>query len=112
MEDMIMRFAPVIVAATGLMATIACAHAQDTGDIRAGRALAQRVCSECHAIGRSGGTSPNAYAPSFVTIASTPGMTGAALNFVLHNYHRRMPNLIFSDRQARAAIAYILSLKP
>jgi mono/diheme cytochrome c family protein len=106
-----MRFVPAVLAVATLIATVACAEAQDASDVRAGRALAQCVCAECHAIGRNGGRSPNPYAPSFVTIASTPGMTGAALNFILHNYHRRMPNFIFSDEQARGAIAYILSLK-
>ena len=32
-------------------------------------------------------------------------------SFILHNYHRRMPNFIFSDDRTRAAIAYILSLE-
>jgi mono/diheme cytochrome c family protein len=76
-----------------------------------GRLLARQVCAECHAVGTRTLRSPNPYAPSFVAIASTPGMTEAALNFILHNYHRRMPNFIFTDEQANAAITYILSLK-
>jgi cytochrome c2 len=29
-------------------------RAQELGDLRQGRALAQQVCSECHAVGRGG----------------------------------------------------------
>ena len=97
--------------ALGMAIAIAPVHAQSLDDLQRGRDMARQVCAECHAVGTRNLRSPNPYAPSFVSIASTPGMTGAALNFILHNYHRRMPNFIFDDVQTRAAIAYILSLK-
>src|SRR3974390_3314444 len=48
-------------------------HAQAVGDPRKGLALAQQVCSECHAIRR--GRSPNSQAPTFLELANAPGMT-------------------------------------
>jgi mono/diheme cytochrome c family protein len=106
-----MRFANLSLAVLGMAIVAAQSHAQSLDERQKGRLLAREVCAECHAVGTRNLRSPNSYAPSFVAIASTPGMTGAALNFILHNYHRRMPNFIFTDEQASAAIAYILSLK-
>jgi mono/diheme cytochrome c family protein len=86
-------------------------HAQESGDLQRGRALAQQVCAECHAVGTSDARSPNSLAPRFEAVAATPGMTGAALNAFLHTSHRAMPNLILTADQTNGIIAYILSLK-
>src|ERR1022692_3758282 len=86
-------------------------HAQDLSDLQKGRALAQQVCSECHAVGTADSRSPNVLAPGFEAVAATPGMTGAALNAFLHTSHRAMPNLELTPDQANGIIAYILSLK-
>jgi mono/diheme cytochrome c family protein len=107
-----MRFSILSLLAVGTMAiAVTQLYAQDAGDRRRGELFARQVCAECHAVGTRDLRSPNGYAPSFVSIASTPGMTEAALNYILHNYHRRMPNLILTDDQAREVIAYIISLK-
>jgi mono/diheme cytochrome c family protein len=86
-------------------------HAQEVGDLQQGRALAQQVCSECHAVGTADGRSPNVLAPRFEAVAATPGMTATALSVFLHTSHRAMPNLILTADQANGVIAYILSLK-
>ena len=86
-------------------------QAQELSDRQKGRILARQVCAECHAVRTRDARSPNSYAPSFVEIAAIPGMTGAALNFILHNYHQRMPNFVFNADQTNAIVAYILSLK-
>jgi len=86
-------------------------HAQELGDLQQGRALAQQVCSECHAVGTGSERSPNTLAPRFEAVAATPGMTATALNVFLHTSHRVMPNLILTTDQANGVIAYILSLK-
>jgi mono/diheme cytochrome c family protein len=86
-------------------------QAQELSAQQRGRNLARQVCSECHAIGPGEILSPNWNAPTFVAIASTPGMTEAALNFILHNSHRRMPNIILTPGQSNAIIAYVQSLK-
>jgi len=86
-------------------------QAQEAGDLQRGRALAQRVCAECHAVGTQDISSPNARSPSFVTVAATPGMTATALNVMLHTSHRSMPNIILTAEETNGIIAYILSLK-
>jgi mono/diheme cytochrome c family protein len=85
------------------------AYAQ--GDLQQGRALAQQVCAECHAVGPADALSPNARAPRFEAVAATPGMTATALNVFLHTSHRAMPNLILTADQTSGIIAYILSLQ-
>ncbi len=80
-------------------------------DVQKGRTMAQQVCAECHAVGERDARSPNSQSPTFVEIASTPGMTGAALNAALHTSHTSMPNLILTADQTNDVIAYILSLK-
>jgi mono/diheme cytochrome c family protein len=98
---------PIIIAAVA--AAAANAQAQQLSDWQRGRLLARQVCAECHAVERNQLRSRNARAPSFTSIASTPGMTATALNVFLHTSHRAMPNLILSDEETRGIIAYILS---
>jgi mono/diheme cytochrome c family protein len=92
-------------------AAVAPHQAYAQGDLQQGRALAQQVCAECHAVGIADARSPNALAPRFEAVAATPGMTGAALNAFLHTSHRAMPNLILTADQTNGIIAYILSLQ-
>jgi mono/diheme cytochrome c family protein len=87
------------------------AWAQNLGDVQQGRALANQVCSECHAVGPADSRSPNVLAPRFEAVAATPGMTAMALNAFLHTSHRAMPNLLLTADQTNGIIAYILSLK-
>ena len=94
-----------------LVAAAPHAQAQSSGDPQKGGALARRVCAECHAVVTRDTRSPNSQSPSFVEIASAPGMTAAALNAALHTSHTSMPNLILRAGQTRNIIAYILSLK-
>jgi mono/diheme cytochrome c family protein len=86
-------------------------HAQDASDVRLGRALALRVCAECHAVEATDVSSRNPLAPRFDAVAATPGMTSIALNAFLHTSHRSMPNIMLTSRQSSRVIAYILSLK-
>jgi len=89
------------------------AEAQEGGgDLQAGHALAQRVCSPCHAI------APDPHAqrmfeigPDFQTIADTPGMTATALNAFLLTSHPKMPNFILTRDGSADVIAYILNLR-
>jgi len=86
-------------------------QAQQLSQWQRGRNLARQVCAECHSVERRATRSPNSRSPTFVDVASTPGMTAAALNVILHTSHRYMPNIILNDEQSRAMITYILSLK-
>ena len=84
-------------------------HAQAVGDPQKGLALAQQVCSECHAIQR--GRSPSSQAPTFLELATAPGMTIAALSVALTTPHAGMPMFQLTAEQREDVIAYILSLR-
>jgi cytochrome c2 len=87
------------------------AAGQEIGHSSRGLALAQRLCSECHAVQKEESRSPNANAPRFQAIASIPGMTATALSAALNTPHRAMPNIILAADDKADIIAYILSLK-
>lgn len=76
-----------------------------------GKALAQGMCAECHAIQSAQIQSPNSYAPPFETIANIRGMSSPALWSMLHTSHRRMPNIILRPQETRAIVTYILTLQ-
>lgn len=103
------------VVATVVASGLACmlpALAEDLhGDRRErGRALAGRLCAECHLVGwqpQAGGL----VGPSFVGIANMPSTTGTALNVFLQSHHERMPSIRLDRDEAEAVIDYILSLK-
>jgi mono/diheme cytochrome c family protein len=86
-------------------------HAQGVGDPQGGLALAQRVCSECHAIRSGQVRSPNSRAPTFLELATTPGMTVIALTVALTTPHAGMPMFMLTAEQREDVIAYILSLR-
>jgi len=86
------------------------ANAQKAGDPREGLVLAQQVCARCHATVADEIRSPNAKAPRFADLASTPGMTGTALMVALTTPHADMPMFTFTSEQRDDIVAYILSL--
>jgi mono/diheme cytochrome c family protein len=93
-----------------LGASFAAAQAQE-GSAEAGRAYAQDVCAQCHAIREGSAVSPNLNAPTFDKIANTPGMTGAALLVILQSTHQEMPDFIIPAKEKADVVAYILTLK-
>ena len=102
---------------TGLIAGLAMAAAphfaaaQPTGDAKAGLAVANGICAECHAVHRDEAASPHGRAPTFEAVANTRGMTELALRVWFQTPHPSMPNLRLEEKQADDVIAYILSLK-
>jgi mono/diheme cytochrome c family protein len=86
-------------------------HGQGVGNPQAGLALAQQVCSECHAIRLGEVRSLNARSPTFFELATTPGMTIVALTVALTTPHAGMPMFMLTAEQREDIIAYILSLK-
>ncbi len=102
----------IILAAITLAApTVPSAQAQQAGNARRGLSLARQMCSECHLVDKAAGRSANPKAPTFKTIAETPGLTSAALNSVLQTSHRTMPNIVIKGADAKDIVAYILSLE-
>jgi cytochrome c len=86
------------------------ASAQQTSQ-SAGREVARRICSECHAVERKTAPSPNLDAPSFRRIANTRGMTATFLSVEIRRAHEMMPNINLNAEELRDVIAYILSLR-
>jgi mono/diheme cytochrome c family protein len=87
------------------------AHAQVVGDPQKGLGLAQQVCSECHAVRIGEVRSPNSKAPTFLELATTPGMTSTALLVALTTPHAGMPMFRLTVEQRKDVIAYVLSLR-
>ena len=85
------------------------AEAQEPGNARAGRIIAQSQCTQCHTLGP--GASPHLEAPSFFALAHTPGMTGRALAVALQTSHETMPNFVLERRDRDNIIAFIMSLR-
>jgi len=86
-------------------------HAQESGDPRHGQALARQVCSDCHATQTEQLKSPNPRAPTFLELATMPGMTSAALTVALTTPHAGMPMFRLTSEQRADIIAYVLSLR-
>ncbi len=86
-------------------------QAQQGGDPRHGLAVAEDVCSGCHAIQARQIMSPNPRAPTFAELAATPGMTSAALTVAMTTPHAGMPMFRLTAQQRDDLIAYVLGLK-
>lgn len=97
--------AGVFVALTGPAA------AQDATAVTRGQFYADRACGDCHAVAAGQKQSPNPAAPTFESVANTPGMTPMALNVWLHTSHPTMPNLIIAPDHIADLAEYIGSLK-
>lgn len=101
----------------GLLAVIALSlatapgEAQEIGQASRGLALAQHLCTQCHAVQKGDKQSPNGDAPRFQVIASVPGMTAMALSAALNTSHASMPNIMLQADERADIIAYILSLR-
>lgn len=102
-------------AGTALLVT-ACSEKEETGDAAAGRALAERNCQSCHAIGATG-ESPVAEAPSFREIVKRwpPEYLAESLAEGLDVPHKGkvdMPTFSFEPKQIDDLIAYLNTLEP
>jgi len=104
-----MKSAMVLTAAM-LLALASEALAQEA-DIEAGAVYAGKVCAACHAVMANEQHSPLPQAPTFQSVADTPGMTELALSVWLQSSHPTMPNIILEQDDMRNVIAYIRSLK-
>ena len=93
-----------------LLAATTPVNAQSAGDPNVGLAVAQQVCSVCHATQKGQDISPNSKAPTFAELAATPGMTGAALMVALTTPHAGMPMFTLTSEEKDNIIAYIVSL--
>ena len=79
---------------------------------RHGHALAQRLCSECHAVGRDG-QSPNAGAPPFRALDRWVDLDSFndRLREGLMVGHPDMPTFRFTREDARGFVLYLRSIQ-
>jgi len=111
MRNLIGTATGIVLALAAMTAAAGSARAQQPGNAERGLSLAQKICSECHLVDKVAGRSTNPDAPTFETIAKTPGLTSAALTVALRTSHRTMPNIVIKEDDSRDIVAYILSLK-
>jgi cytochrome c len=84
----------------------------ELGDAKRGLAYAQKTCAKCHAVERGDMFSPTMIAPTFGSIANTPGINERALVVWLQSSdHATMPNLILAQQDLDDVVAYIMSLR-
>jgi mono/diheme cytochrome c family protein len=99
----------MVLGAAMLLVSYSAAKAQDA-DIAAGAAYAEEVCAACHAVLANENMSPLPQAPTFQSVADTPGMTEMALTVWMQSSHPTMPNIILKSDELRNVAAYIRSL--
>jgi mono/diheme cytochrome c family protein len=111
MRTLVVRLvSPVVVLAA--IACFASADAAEGGDPVRGLAYAKQVCAKCHAVEEGDMYSPEILAPTFETVAKTPGMTERALYVWLQaGNHEEMPNLMIAPGDLDDVVAYIMSLQ-
>ncbi len=83
------------------------------GAVEDGRDLALRLCASCHAIGRAE-RSPIPVAPSFRRMEARVGDLDQLIERLQGGVlagHPEMPAFILTDREARALVAYMRSLR-
>jgi mono/diheme cytochrome c family protein len=80
-----------------------------SGDVAAGRKLAQAECSTCHDENRSVLT--RQHGPSLRAVAAMPSTTSMSLHVFLLTPHANMPNYHFTQQEIDDVVAYILSLR-
>jgi len=79
-------------------------------DAAAGAGVARKHCSGCHQTQEQ----PRpilGFAPAFVKIADTKGMTQTSIEVFLKTPHEVMPNYVLSEREISDVAAYIASLR-
>lgn len=91
----------------GLGIALGCAGAASAQDAAAGRALAERWCTDCHVIGE--GPGPDA-GPAFSALSPVAGWSADALRAWIMDPHGAMPKLDLTDQEIRDLVAYIRGL--
>ena len=104
-----LKVSQVVVMALALQS--APAASAELGDIPRGRAYAEAVCAQCHAVAPADMISPRSAATPFTVIAQLPGINERALAAFLQTPHASMPNLVVTGQERDDLIAYIMSLR-
>ncbi len=88
---------------------IAPSAAQSPGDPEAGRALALRVCANCHLVAEGQRQAAMDSVPSFDALARDPAMTEARLQGFLNRPHPPMPDPQLSRQDVADLLVYFES---
>ena len=101
------RILPLYLSAT--LVLLAGAAATSAQDIEHGQRLAERWCTECHAIG----SAPAKFnrAPSLAAIAARQDISPEMITSFLLLPHATMPNLPLSRQDAQDIAAFIIGMK-
>ena len=105
------RIVATLIAGAAMACFASPSFSQELGDARLGKTLAESVCAECHSVQKGATRSRNGNAPTFETLANTPGLTPMALRVALRTSHREMPNLVLKNAEIDNVIAYLATLK-
>jgi mono/diheme cytochrome c family protein len=102
---------PVAASATALALLTLPASGAELGDARRGRAYAEAVCAQCHAVTPAEKASPRPEATPFIVLSQVPGLNERALAAFLQTSHAEMPNLVVTGQDRDDLIAYIIGLR-
>lgn len=76
-----------------------------------GKALAQRLCSNCHVVQDGAGASVPAGVPPMRAIANRPGQTGARIKEMLIAPPHQMPDMQLTLQEIEDLLAFLQSLR-
>jgi mono/diheme cytochrome c family protein len=82
-----------------------------SGDVAAGKQIAQGWCANCHAVASADQGKANDAVASFTAIARMPSTTSTSLHAFLQTNHGQMPDFKLSLREIDDVVAYILTLQ-
>jgi mono/diheme cytochrome c family protein len=80
-------------------------------DPAAGKALAERLCTNCHLVGSAQQTEANPDVPSFPEIANLPEQSAGAIAARIMLPKHPMPQIPLTKSELSDLAAYILSLR-
>jgi mono/diheme cytochrome c family protein len=80
----------------------------DAMAVERGKALAERLCAECHVVN---GTRGSDAVPTLHSLANTPGMTQDRIRAFIYDPHPQMPAIQIPTDEMDDLVAYIASLK-
>ena len=100
-----------LVSVIGLLCITSPALGQEFGDASRGFIYVRQACADCHAVASDQKVSPDPKAPSFQSVANTPGLTRTAVDVWLHSSHPTMPQLIIDAERVDDIAAYLRSLR-
>lgn len=86
-------------------------YAQPGPNPQRGHELSTRVCRACHVVDRDASGSAQTDVPSFVVIASRPGVGADYVAARIMHPHPQMPGIPLTTQEIRDLAAYIMTLK-